>query len=104
MRNIVREGKKDCIICGADFDKIRTTKPCASCVEKYLKTGTYLIEIKEITKNGKKMLTATGNFAVMEDDLFAEMFPNEKVSDTKAIMVPIGLCEAIVKAQEKAGY
>lgn len=82
---------------GGDFEILRTTEPCEACKKKYLSVGVYIIETKEIERDGKPILTATGNFAVMEDGLFKELFPDQDIPEHKAIMVPVGLVETICK-------
>ena len=49
IKNIVEE----CIICTGDFEILRTTEPCEACKKKYLSAGVYIIETKEIERNGK---------------------------------------------------
>jgi hypothetical protein len=97
MKNRMKKVLTECIICGGDFQILRTTKPCEVCKKKYLSVGVYIIETEEVQRDGKPILTATGNFAVLEDSLFAELFPDVTVPEHKAIMVQVGIVEEICK-------
>jgi hypothetical protein len=97
MKNRMKRVLDECIICGADFEEIRTTEPCEACKKKYLSVGVYIIETEEIDRDGKPILTATGNFAVVEDGLFKELFPDVDIPAHKAIMVQVGIVEGFCK-------
>jgi hypothetical protein len=99
MKNRLKRILKECILCGGDLKVLRTTKPCDACRAKYLTKGVMLVEYETLWEDGKAVERLTGNFSVVDDDLFEEMSGRE-VPKYKTILVKPGLIEMIVRNAE----
>ncbi len=99
--NRIKSSFQECIICEDDFGMHKTMEPCRVCRKKYLSDGVMLIEVIIQEVDEKEYSAATGNFAIVGDSMFREMFPDIIIPDAKTVIVPIGIVEPIVKAQEK---